>query len=52
VGITVRSYPNRRNSGLERHFVRRAGTYHVYSASMGGIVANGSFPCLLWATAW
>jgi hypothetical protein len=45
VGITVRSYPDHGNSGLKRHFVRRAGTNHVYSGSMGGIVASSSSPC-------
>jgi hypothetical protein len=52
VGITVRPYPDRGNSGLKQRFVRRACTNRAYSASMGGIVASSSFPCLLWATAW
>jgi hypothetical protein len=44
--------PDRGNSGLKRRFVHCAGTNRAYSASMGGIVASSSSPCLLWATAW
>jgi hypothetical protein len=48
----VRPILDRGNSGLKRRFVRRAGTNRAYSASMGGIVAGSSSPCLLWATTW
>jgi hypothetical protein len=40
MGIVVRPYTDRENSGLKRRFVRRAGTNRAYSAGMGGIVAN------------